>query len=919
MSDRFSKGKTVKRICYSLLLTVILVGSAMAQWPVLSPDVLDTVQERKAEMFRYRRIQLAETMQTPNQEQYDVLYYDIDLAIEPPLEIVTGSVQMRATVVDGPIDHVEVDLLDNMIVSQVTVTGVSASFTHQNDLIDINLDRSYADSEIVDLTIEYSGNPEASGFGSFGFDSHAGKPMIWSLSEPFGARNWWPCKDQPSDKADSVDIRVTVPEDMIVASNGILRQVTDNGDTETYWWHEGYPIVTYLVSVAIYEYTVYSDYYTHSPTDSMEIQFYVFPDHLDNVQTTYAKTKQMLGIFSDLFGPYPFIEEKYGHAEFVWGGGMEHQTCTSLGGWSEALIAHEAAHQWWGDMITCHDFHHIWLNEGFATYSEALYWEQIDGIAAYFNDINNNKYFGSGTIYVPDLSSVGRIFHGGLSYNKASWVLHMLRHVVGDSTFFDILRAYYESQYQHGTAVTEDFQAICEAVSGMELGWFFQEWIYGEYYPVYAYCWLSVEQSGSYEVSLTIEQVQTNTGVFTMPIDVTFSAQGDEETVVVFNDLRTQTFEFDLDFSPTVVLLDRSGWILKTVIERAIELASPNGGEIWSVGETKTITWTSENTSGTVKIEYSTNGGSDWQTVASSTPDDGSYPWTIPNTPSTDCLVKICDTEHTGCCDRSNSTFTIHRLCDITIASPDGGENWCGGEQYDITWTSEGTSGNVKIEYSTDGGAEWQAVTESILDDGTHPWTIPSTLSTDCFVRICDAVDSECCGTSDSSFQICKCGTLEITTERFGDGTEGCPYSESVDVTGGCLPYTWWLASGQLPGGLDLEGSSGTISGEPNEVGTFLFTVTVSDDLGDSDEKDYSIQIVEYVNAKGDLNADCTADILDALLAVDIILELIEPTEDQIWRADCNGPIGNCDGDGAVDVLDVVKIVNLILGLDGCP
>ena len=246
---------------------------------------------------------------------------------------------------------------------------------------------------------------------------------------------------------------------------------------------------------------------------------------------------------------------------------MEHQTCTSLGGWSEALIAHELAHQWWGDMITCRDFHHIWLNEGFATYSEALYWEQVDGKVRYFEDMRHNEYFGSGTIYVPDLSDVWRIFHGGLSYRKGSCVLHMLRHVVGDSTFFDILHAYYDSQFQHGTAVTEDFQAICEAVSGMELDWFFQEWIYGEYYPIYAYHWSSTKQGGDYDVTLKIEQLQTDTtGLFTMPIDVTFLTYDDEKTFVVFDSLQIQTFELTLNFYPLFVILDEEGWILKKTV-----------------------------------------------------------------------------------------------------------------------------------------------------------------------------------------------------------------------------------------------------------------------------------------------------------------------------------------------------------------
>jgi aminopeptidase N len=217
-------------------------------------------------------------------------------------------------------------------------------------------------------------------------------------------------------------------------------------------------------------------------------------------------------------------------------------------------------------MITCRDFHHIWLNEGFATYSEALYWERSGGEEAYFNDMNNNRYFGGGTIYVPDLTDVNRIFDGGLSYSKASWVLHMLRHVVGDSTFFEILKAYYDSQYRFGAATTEDFQALCESVSGMKLGWFFQEWIYGEYYPYYAYHWSAAKQDDNYRVSLTIEQIQDNTGLYTMPIDVKLFDRNNEEKVVAFDSLKTQIFEWTLDFAPVMVLLDEKGWILKKII-----------------------------------------------------------------------------------------------------------------------------------------------------------------------------------------------------------------------------------------------------------------------------------------------------------------------------------------------------------------
>ncbi len=644
---------------FCLILVAVLVWPAMAQWPELATDIIDTVEERKAELFRYRQMRLAETLQTASQLQYDVLSYDIDITLDPEHSTLSGMVVMTARALNNFMNGVDLDLADHMTVNHVTVYGDSVSFSHQNGLVSVQFNSTVSSGQSIEVKIDYSGRPMEGGADYFRFTNHDGKPVIWSLSEPFGARNWWPCKDQPSDKADSVDIRVTIPKGLIVASNGTLRSVTGNGETDTYWWHEGYPIATYLVSVAIHEYATYSDYYKYSPTDSMEIQFYVFPDHLNSVKPNFAKTKNMIAIYSDLFGQYPFIEEKYGHAEFTWGGGMEHQTCTSLGAWSESLIAHELAHMWWGDMVTCRDFHHIWLNEGFATYAEALYWEQVRGSSGYFNDMNATKYFGPGTIYVPSETDESRIFDSNLSYNKGSWVLHMLRHVVGDETFFDILHAYYDSQYQYGTATTEDFRSVCEAVSGKELDWYFEEWIYGQYYPAYIYSWTLTPEGETHTVTVIIEQVQTNTGVFTMPVDVTFSASGREETRVVFNDQQTQSFEFDLDFAPTSVSLDKKGWILKSVGERDLQVTSPNGGELWGMGSTQTIRWSSKNTGSTVTIDYSTDGGSTWQPVISGTPNDGSHPWTVPYTPSANCLVRIADPSHILCTDQSNQAFTL--------------------------------------------------------------------------------------------------------------------------------------------------------------------------------------------------------------------------------------------------------------------
>jgi aminopeptidase N len=366
---------------------------------------------------------------------------------------------------------------------------------------------------------------------------------------------------------------------MKTASNGTRVESTDNGTIAVTRWRERYPIATYLVSVTSFAYTTYSDWYRYTATDSMEIQFYLFPeDNTPGMAAVSAKVKGMLAAYAARFGPYPFLNEKYGHAEFPWGGGMEHQTCTSLGAFAEAVVAHELGHQWWGDGVTCRDFHHVWLNEGFATYCEALWAEAIGGVALSTQRmLDYERYYGPGTIYCPDLTDVGRIFDNDLSYRKPSWVLHMLRHVMGDTTFFTALRT-YRQQFPYGTAVTEDLQQVCENVSGRSLERFFQEWIYGEYFPQYAVQYFSAPGGGGYDVTLQLQQVQS-WQLFWMPVDVTIHTPSGDTTFVVQDSLATQTFTFHVSAAPISVLIDKNGWILQqTVSPLAVDppaLAAP--------------------------------------------------------------------------------------------------------------------------------------------------------------------------------------------------------------------------------------------------------------------------------------------------------------------------------------------------------
>ena len=504
-----------------------------------------------------------------DQGDFDAIYYGLDLDIDVTNEIIYGGVKMLAKSKVSSLNSVALDLYDNMSVDSVKMGTTNLSYTHSSDLINITLDRTYTSDEEFLFTVYYHGHPVEGGFQAFDFSYHGSPPVpiISSLSEPYFARTWWPCKDHPSDKADSADINVTIDSTLIVASNGVLREVTDNGDgTKTYRWHESYPITTYLVSVAITNYQIFSHYYHYSPTDSMEVRYFVYPEYYSQAVAAYGITVGAIEFLAQTFGEYPFITEKYGMAHFPWGGAMEHQTCSSmLYYWYDTyVIVHELAHQWWGDLITCGDWHNIWINEGFASYCEALYFEHIYGESYYHTYMGYMDYAGGGSIWVEDITNVWEIF-STIVYDKGAWVLHMLRHIVGDSIFFEILRSYYaDPRFAYGTAVTEDFLEVCESVSGMDLSWFFQEWIYETYRPNYRVSWMDENLGGTYRVYLHIDQIQTTPPlIFTMPVDVTISTSQGDTTIVVFNHQRSQDFQLDLPSQPTSLVLDQDEWILR--------------------------------------------------------------------------------------------------------------------------------------------------------------------------------------------------------------------------------------------------------------------------------------------------------------------------------------------------------------------
>jgi aminopeptidase N len=488
-------------------------------------------------------------IQYPGDSQIDVTYYKLDLKISEKRKDLIGTVTVNAKVDSLSITNLFLDLQDNMVVNSVLFNGSATTYTHTSDKLTIDLDRTYNLNESFSVVA-----------------------IISTLSEPYGASDWWPCKDTPADKADSADIWITVALSLIPISNGMLQEIINNGDgTRTYKWKEKYPIAHYLISLAITNYVKYDTYYHYSPTDSMIITHYNYPENFNSSRKAYLdETATMMEVFSQSYGEYPFIDERYGHAEFNFGGAMEHQTCSSMGFYGQGIIAHELAHQWFGDMITCKDWHHIWLNEGFATYSEGVYYEAIGGQTAYNQFIQNEMNFArnaEGTIYVQDISNIWEIFNSARSYAKGGIVLHMLRGVVGDSTFFEILRTYAaHPDLAYNVATTEDFQAVAESVYGQSLDYFFQEWIYGENYPRYTATWYSSLLSGeNYKLYLNIAQAtNTDPRYFTMPIQIIVNTTIGDTLVTFFNNRLNQNFEIEVSGEPTSIVFDPNNHILKT-------------------------------------------------------------------------------------------------------------------------------------------------------------------------------------------------------------------------------------------------------------------------------------------------------------------------------------------------------------------
>jgi len=499
----------------------------------------------------------------PNTYNYDIVYHRLRFKVDPAIQFIDGEVTTKY-IAKEDINSITFDLSNDLEVSTVKQRGVDLTFSRStnNELI-IDLPFTQNINVLDSLTINYSGVPPTSGFGSFITSQHNSTPVLWTLSEPFGAMEWWPCKQDLNDKIDAIDVYVTAPSVYISVSNGLEKSKVGNSDgTVTTHFHHGYPIPAYLIAVAVTNYSVYTQQAGASP-NQFPIVNYLYPESLNDNLVNLNQTPQIMDFFESAFTPYPFRNEKYGHAQFGWGGGMEHTTVSFMGGFSRGLIAHELAHQWFGDKVTCGSWNDIWLNEGFATYLASMVIENFDGETAFVNDKSNMINFitssTDGAVYLTDeeASNVNRIFNSRLSYSKGAMVLNMLRFKLGDAIFFQALKNYLnDPALAYKYAKTPDLQAHLEAVSGMNLTEFFNDWVYNQGYPSYS---ISVKNYVTGQVQITINQTQSHSSVsfFEMPVPIRLmGALGEQKDIVLENTANEQTFIVDVPFVVTDVVFD---------------------------------------------------------------------------------------------------------------------------------------------------------------------------------------------------------------------------------------------------------------------------------------------------------------------------------------------------------------------------
>jgi len=509
-------------------------------------------------------------------QDYDVKYYHLDLEADNTSTFIKGSTEIGAVSVVTSLNSFVVELIDDLTVDSVLNGSILLNFSHSSDLITVNMGSTVPAGDFFRVKIFYHGTVPEEGFFSgmtSGTDTDWGNSVTWTLSEPFNAKDWFPCKQDLMDKADSVMIDITVPDNLMAGSNGrLVNTVSVEGGKTRYEWRSYFPTDYYLISISVADYQDYSIYaHPAGLNDSILIQNFIYYQisYLEQNKELINETATLIELFSDLYSIYPFANEKYGHCVAPMGGAMEHQTMTTIDNFSFYLVAHELGHQWFGDNVTCATWQDIWINEGFASYTEYLAYQNLvsQAYADGWMDSAHEWAMGmpDGSVYIPldEATSVNRIFSNALSYKKGAAIVHMIRFELdNDSLFFATLRE-FQQEFADSVATGDDFRGVLEDVSGDDFSWFFDQWYYGKGFPMFDIEWS--REGDTVSIRSTITPSSTGTSFFKTSVEYKLNREGGDTTIRVFQDQNIQTFNIYVPHNVTSLEVDPDNWILNQV------------------------------------------------------------------------------------------------------------------------------------------------------------------------------------------------------------------------------------------------------------------------------------------------------------------------------------------------------------------